>query len=149
MLLPGQQLLAMIDLMGIPFGLFAIGSVIAVALLLYFGCERYARRSLDRAYAGLEIHSVAAPNDVVLVYQTYHGFLIWYIPGSTPPSAGFPRYSAGYLQSAGFVFWRLDSLKRALVASCWPCCWGGSLLIGSGRVLRKRDDGRASERPLG
>jgi hypothetical protein len=79
MLLAVQQPLAMVDPMGLPFGLAALGSIITLALLLYFGCQRLAERSLKRAYADLNIHTVAGPNDVVLVYHTYHGFLIWHV----------------------------------------------------------------------
>ena len=67
----------MMHLMGIAFGIVALGSVVALALLLYFGCERFARRSLKRAYEGLDTHGTAVPDDVMLVYHTYHGFVIW------------------------------------------------------------------------
>jgi len=55
--------------------LFAVSA--ALALMLYRGYERCALRSLERAYAGLGIHTVAVRGDVVLVYHTYHGFLAW------------------------------------------------------------------------
>src|SRR5262249_506981 len=52
-----------------------------IPLVFWFcrGLERWVQRALDRAYAGLEIKSAAAPNDVVVVYDTYHGFLVWHV----------------------------------------------------------------------
>lgn len=73
-----HRIFAMIELMGVFVGVALVGSIIALALLLYFGGKRFAERSLKHAYADLEIHTVAGPNDVVLVYHTYHGFLMWH-----------------------------------------------------------------------
>jgi hypothetical protein len=57
----------------------ALGLVIVLSFLFCRGLERLAQRALDRAYTGFEIKSAAAPKDVMVVYDTYHGFLVWHV----------------------------------------------------------------------
>ena len=52
--------------------------VLGILALWLFRCyERAAGRALERAYTGIDIHTVPAPGDVVLIYHTYHGFIAW------------------------------------------------------------------------
>jgi hypothetical protein len=53
--------------------------VLGVGALYFFrGYEHFARKSLDRRYAGLSFHSEPQPGDVIVTYHTYHGFLAWF-----------------------------------------------------------------------
>jgi hypothetical protein len=60
-----------------------VGAILFVVVLgtlglyLYRNYERLARRSLERAYADLHVHTTRASGDVLLVYHTYHGFFAW------------------------------------------------------------------------
>jgi hypothetical protein len=48
------------------------------ALYLFRGYERLARRSLERRYAGLQLHEAPVSGDVIVTYHTYHGFIAWF-----------------------------------------------------------------------
>lgn len=58
------------------------------ALFLFRGYERLARRSLERRYAGLDVHEALQPGDVVLTYHTYHGLIAWFT--QTPHQVALP-----------------------------------------------------------
>lgn len=62
------------------------------ALYFFRGYEHFARRSLKRRYNDLEIHSDPQPEDVILSYHTYHGFLAWFT--QTPHHVALPPKDA-------------------------------------------------------
>jgi len=91
-------------------GMFTVGVVLAgilLALFFFLGYERLARRSLERKYVDLEIHGEPQIGDVVLTYNTYHGFITWLT--QTPHDVVLPPDDARKL------------LKRLL---CFNCTWG-------------------------
>jgi multisubunit Na+/H+ antiporter MnhB subunit len=61
-------------------GLVIVGLIGLLALVfsLLDGYERWAQRSLERKYAGLDIHEFQHPGDVKVSYHTCHGVLIWF-----------------------------------------------------------------------
>jgi hypothetical protein len=62
------------------------------ALFLFRGYEHLARRSLKRQFADLRIHPEPQPGDVILIYHTYHGFLVWFT--QTPHQIALPPADA-------------------------------------------------------
>lgn len=65
----------------LPFILFAVGVVLILVLvplyLLFGGLRSFALRPLRRRFAGLRLHETPEPGDVLLVYHTYRGLLLW------------------------------------------------------------------------
>lgn len=66
----------------LPFILIAVAVVfvlVAVPLYLLFGGLRtFALGPLRRCYEGIEVHESPQPGDVVFVYHTYRGLLLWF-----------------------------------------------------------------------
>lgn len=76
-------------------GIAALVGLVIGALALYRGYEYLARRSLERRYADLQIHSDPQPGDVILTYHTYHGFIAWFT--QTPHHVALPPADARIL----------------------------------------------------
>ncbi len=73
-----NQQLSSVRVLAVAAGALAcLGVLAALALMLLRKYERLGSRSLERAYAGLQIHTSLAPGDVFLVYHTYQGFFAW------------------------------------------------------------------------
>lgn len=49
-----------------------------LALFFFRGYERLAQGALERRFADIAIHTEPQPGDVVLTYETYHGFIAWF-----------------------------------------------------------------------
>ena len=112
MLAAAQQ----IPILPIVLGIVVLIGLGLLALLIYRGYEGLARRSLRRKYAGLEVHEVRQPGDVILTYHTYHGFLVWFT--QTTHQMSLPPNDARKL---------LGRLLRFNLA--WGLCTYGALFI--------------------
>lgn len=57
----------------------AVLLLLAVGVLHFFrSYERWAQKSLQRRYDGLDVHAPPQPGDVVIQFHTYHGCLAWF-----------------------------------------------------------------------
>ncbi len=66
------NIIILVVTIGVIFCLF-IGS-----LALYRFCSRRTGSALEQAFDGIEWHQSPLEGDVVMVYHTYHGFLVWF-----------------------------------------------------------------------
>jgi hypothetical protein len=65
-------------LFGILLGLSILALFIGVPFfVLTGGIEKFAIRPLRRCFAGIATRESPEPGDVLLVYHTYRGFLVW------------------------------------------------------------------------
>ena len=61
------------------FGIVVLLVLVAFPLYLLFGGLRtFALGPLRRCYEGIEIHDAPRPGDVVFLYHTYRGLLLWF-----------------------------------------------------------------------
>lgn len=105
------------------FVFIAVAAALVVALTMAAAClwgitalQRRAANSLANIYAGLDLQAVQRPGDVVLLYHTYHGFLVFVV--MTPHYATLPYADARRL------------LRRLL---WFNCTWG--LLAYCGLII--------------
>lgn len=73
-----MTLSSQIPLFAIIIGIAVFVGLVVLGLFFFRRHEHLALRSLERRYADLEIHSDPRVGDVILTYQTYHGFLVWF-----------------------------------------------------------------------
>lgn len=66
------------SLLAIGVGVAILFVIAGIALWFYRAYERWARRSLERRFADLNLRARPLPGDIVLTYHTYHGFLAWH-----------------------------------------------------------------------
>jgi hypothetical protein len=65
----------------LPFILLAVGILLVLVVvpvyLLFGGLRTFALKPLRRCFDGVRLHEVPEPGDVLLVYHTYRGLLLW------------------------------------------------------------------------
>lgn len=65
----------------LPFILFAVGVLLVLVVfplyLLFGGLRTFALKPLRRCFDGIRLHESPEPGDVLLVYHTYRGLLLW------------------------------------------------------------------------
>lgn len=76
-------------------GIAVLVALAVFALILFRSFERFALRSLERKYTGLQVHETPAAGDVTLTYHTYHGFIAWFT--QTPHHVSMPPDDARVL----------------------------------------------------
>ena len=69
------------------------------ALYFYRGYEWFAKRSLRKAYLGIALHDPPEPGDVLISYETHHGFVAW--------STSIPHIVAASPEDARILLGRL------------------------------------------
>lgn len=70
----GERLLILFVMIAVPL------TFIGVPIFVFMGgIRKFALRPLQRRYVGIDLHESPQPGDVVFVYHTYRGFLVWFV----------------------------------------------------------------------